>query len=158
MSNIQELCRQDSTLPEFIKRINKTESCWEWIGTVTSHGYGHFKSKGKLYRAHRVSYTLFKGLIPHNKIVCHSCDNRKCVNPNHLWLGTNHDNSMDMVNKGRAVGNRIKHYLGDEHHNTKLTSDKVKIIKQLSVTHSQRALAKMFGVHQGSIWNAIHNR
>jgi hypothetical protein len=156
MRKLQEICKEESTRVEFLKRVNKTDTCWEWTGTVISHGYGHFKKKGKLYRAHRLSYTLFKGPIPDKLLVCHSCDNKKCVNPDHLWLGTSHDNVMDMVNKGRAVGNRIKHHSGDANPRTKITSDKMRRIKELSSMHSQRALAKMFKVSQSSIWNALH--
>lgn len=155
MSNIQELSRQNNTLPQFIKRVKKTESCWEWIGTITSHGYGHFKAKGKLYRAHRLAYTLFKGHIPDSLIVCHSCDNRKCVNPEHLWLGTHKDNAIDKVNKGRAVGNRIVHHSGDNNTRTKITSTNIIKIKLLSIDHSQREIAKIIGISQASVWNAM---
>lgn len=158
MSNIHQICRENSTRIEFLKRINKTESCWEWTGTIISHGYGHFKRKGKLYRAHRVSYVIFKGPIPNGLLVCHTCDSRKCVNPDHLFLGTHMDNMDDMTKKGRGVGNKLNHHSGDDHHGTKVTSKMVTEIKLLSSRYSQRKLAKIFGVAQGSIWNAIHKR
>lgn len=156
MSNLQEISQEQSTRSEFLKRIHKTESCWEWIGTITSHGYGHFKRNGKLYRAHRLSFALFNGTIPAGVLVCHSCDNRKCVNPDHLWLGSNQDNSIDMSMKGRGVGNRIKHHSGDDNVNTKLTKDKITAIKNLSSSLSQRAIARIFNVSQASVWNAVN--
>lgn len=83
-----------STIPQ-----DKT-LCWEWQATLDSHGYGRFgRSPREL--AHRVSYRTFVGPIPDGLCVCHTCDNRKCINPMHLWLGTQIDNNRDKVEKGR---------------------------------------------------------
>lgn len=82
--------------------INETTDCWEWQAATNNIGYGMFRwETGIMRTAHRVSYELFKGLIPKGMIVCHTCDNPKCVNPDHLWIGTNKDNYDDMVRKGR---------------------------------------------------------
>jgi hypothetical protein len=81
--------------------------CWEYTGSVNNHGYGKLSWAEKgLYYAHQVSYVLFRGNIPkrHGKkklCVLHSCDNPKCCNPTHLWLGTHKDNTQDMMAKGR---------------------------------------------------------
>lgn len=158
MTNIEEIAKEKSTVSEFLKRINKTETCWEWIGTVTSRGYGHFKKKKRLYRAHRLSFVIHKGNIPNGMMVCHSCDNPSCVNPDHLWLGTGYDNAMDMVNKGRAVGNRTKHYSGDENKKTKIKSDIIPIIKTMSESYSQREIATILKVSQATICNVINRR
>lgn len=82
--------------------VNPVTGCWEWQACTNNIGYGFIRDSGKMRTAHRVSYELFKGLIPAGKIVCHTCDNPKCVNPDHLWIGTNKDNYDDMVRKGRA--------------------------------------------------------
>lgn len=77
------------------------DGCWYWIGPVGIRGYGRFSFDGKNRIAHRVSYILHKG-DPGKLLVCHSCDNTLCVNPGHLFLGTNKDNMVDMVKKGRS--------------------------------------------------------
>ena len=84
--------------------INEQTDCWEWTAATNNIGYGMFRVRQGLMRtAHRVSYELFKGPIPFGMVVCHKCDNPKCVNPDHLWAGTMLDNIRDMDNKGRRV-------------------------------------------------------
>ena len=99
--------------PRFWTHVTKTETCWEWHGRMHDKGYGQMefiiqKSKpGKknrrkaVVRAHRISWLLFRGEIPSGLHVLHACDNRKCVRPEHLFLGTEKDNHDDAMNKNR---------------------------------------------------------
>lgn len=77
---------------------------WLWLGAVDAKGYGHVRSYEHLgqQRAHRLSYLEHHGSIPPGMQVCHKCDQPSCVNPDHLWLGSNQENQMDMVRKGRS--------------------------------------------------------
>lgn len=79
--------------------IDNATKCWNWIGNKDKDGYGKYCSK----RIHRIVYTVYKGKIGKGLLVCHSCDNPSCINPNHLWLGDNNDNMKDMVKKGRSL-------------------------------------------------------
>ena len=81
-----------------------SNTCWEWQGTLSRDGYGIACYKATKIRAHRLSYMYNKGQIKEGLLICHHCDNRKCINPLHLYQGTCQDNSNDMVRRGRCRG------------------------------------------------------
>ena len=85
----------------FWAKVDKTESCWLWRASLSQDGYGQFKLHGTMRRSHRVAWELVYGVVPNGLFVLHSCDNPPCVNPGHLFLGTNTDNMRDCAAKGR---------------------------------------------------------
>ena len=106
--------KRDKDRLRFEKNFTRTDGCWFWKDAKGK--YGSFSLKGKRSTAHRFSYAFYKGAIPEGLFVCHHCDNPKCVNPDHLFLGTQKDNLQDASKKKRLVGNRIyKSMLGRKH-------------------------------------------
>lgn len=135
--------------------------CWEWNGYVVDGGYPYFfLGKGKV-KSSRVSYELYRGEIPehnsfHGMCILHKCDNRKCINPEHLFLGTHQDNMDDMVMKGRHVKGGL---CGEKHHSAKLTRFKAARIREFVLCGvSVRDLANLYGVCCDTIRNVVKGK
>lgn len=125
--------------------------CWEWKQSL-KNGYGQAHFNKNAY-AHRLSYMAFVGDIPSGMQVCHKCDNRKCCNPEHLWIGTNADNVADMIAKGRNSPPPITPRPGEKSPNAKLKANQVREIRERYKRGgvSQAQLGAEYGVHQMSI-------
>lgn len=146
-----------ATIETLLSRTSKQDECLVWTGYVPKCGYGLVWHQGKNQQVHRVSYVLHKGEIPAGFKVLHSCDNRICINPNHLSVGTSKDNSDDMTAKGRS-----KHASGKDHHYSKLTKEIANEIKGRYKPYSRAdgslALSREFGVSQAAIYAVISGR
>jgi hypothetical protein len=143
------------TAESFWARVKKSRRCWEWRGACNSAGYGTVSWGGHLYTAHRVAAWL-SGLVKHPSKpthasepthVLHKCDNRKCCNPKHFFLGSFSDNIRDAYGKKRRVV-----YKGESHANSKLTNKQVLAIrKAYTKGQTQMQLAAVYGVSQRTI-------
>lgn len=150
----------------FYSKVNKQEidQCWEWQQR-NKFGYGVFLIKGREYRAHRIAYYLHYNQDPGKLLVCHKCDNRLCVNPHHLFLGTYADNNADRNAKGRQMKGDKHHYrtnpelrpIGTRNGSAKLTDDEVVAIRnqynELKTPHRQ--LAELFSVTKSTITRVL---
>lgn len=143
-----------------VNRASESE-CWEWTGSLTKQGYGQFSLNKYPHLSHRVSYQIHVCEIGAGLFVCHKCDNRKCVNPSHLFVGTHQDNMKDCHQKGRVrSGNRHPFKLRPEcvpkgmlRGNVKLTNDSVKEIR--TRTKPVRFYVESIGVCESTIYKVI---
>lgn len=129
-------------------RVNQASGCWEWVASTVRRGYGVFRlSSDRHVSAHRASWEIFNGPIPAGLFVCHHCDNRKCVNPSHLYLGNHDENMRDARLRGRMAR-------GSRNGNSALTEAQVLRIRGLAHL-PRRDVAKMFGVGVGTIQRVV---
>lgn len=152
--------RIKSFVDRFWSKVRKTKKCWLWVGSIRDNGYGvisksrsHLLTSHREEYAHRVSWKITRGPIPVNRCVLHKCDNRRCVRPSHLWLGTNKDNTHDMYSKGRAAS-------GERHGTAKLTE---KLVAEIRRVHAeggatQRELSLKYEVSQGTINSVLSGK
>jgi hypothetical protein len=121
--------------------------CWLWTASKNRGGYGQFMAYGRPHLAHRISWRIHHGLLPDELHVLHKCDTPACVNPNHLFLGSDADNVQDMLMKGRA--NRRPRVFAENHGMAKISNQIALAI--FNSSGSQRSIAKSFNVSQSTV-------
>lgn len=127
--------------------VRGPNDCWEWLARKTHQGYGRFNLRGVNCQANRVAWELEFGAIPEGMHVLHRCDNPSCVNPSHLWLGTNADNVADRVRKGRNP--RMD---GERNPRQKLSfADVLKIRERFRSGEPSKRLASEYGIARGYV-------
>lgn len=143
-----DLPERPSFEDRFWARVQRGDGCWEWTGRLNEHGYGGLWFRRKMDRAHRVAWTLTNGEIPAGLCVLHHCDNRRCVRPDHLFVGTQLDNMRDMVAKGRQAHPRPLR--GLDHPRGKLSDEDVAVIR--AVREFRRPRGKYTATHLGVLF------
>ena len=141
----------------FWSKVDKTADCWVWTAGIGGGGYGLFHA-GRHYRAHRFSFEANFGAIPQGLCVCHRCDNRLCVRPEHLFVGTYADNLRDMREKGRAhfQVNRGCFLRGEKSPRAKLTNQQAVDLRVRYVAgESARALGSHFGMTESAVFKVL---
>lgn len=140
---------------EFFSKLKQSKSgCIEYFGKTYVRGYGYLCINGFYWRVHRLMWTLAYGEIKKGKLICHSCDNPKCVNLGHLFLGTYLDNNRDSIRKGRG-----KKQNGESNASSKLKAKQVKEIRRLyQLGLSQSKIAEQFGVDQSNVSRIVNRK
>lgn len=156
---------KNGPIPSHCPELGK---CWVWIASTIPMGYGQLTFKGKVSRSNRVAWILSVGPIPPNTFVLHKCDNRACVNPKHLFLGTHSDNMRDMKEKGRnflAVGERNgrrtkpeKTARGEKNHSKLSELDVRSIRSEYEAGETKTSLARRVGVSQTTVRYIIQRK
>lgn len=137
----------------FWRKVRKSDGCWLWSGSKTPKGYGMIATaegaRKRTQYAHRLSFEMHCGPIPPGKQVCHRCDVRSCIRPDHLFAGTPAENTADMVTKGRARG---ASHAGMAHPQARLSDSEVREIRRLATEGKDRAwIASRFNVGRSNV-------
>ena len=143
----------EKDIKRFWAKVQREGECWAWQDALHTSGYGRFYVRCIGYYAHRLAWVLAHGEdVPASMCVCHVCDNRRCVRPDHLFLGTRAENNADCKRKGRTL-------VGERNHNAKLTWNRVRKMRALrSAGHTIPALAKRFHVSVATTGKIVTNQ
>ena len=151
-------CEECSDKCKILHRHKKLNGCWEWQGKLSKDGYGCFQktiNEKKIdVSSHRRSYEIFKGEIPEGFLVCHTCDNPSCCNPDHLWLGTPKENTQDCIKKKRRPNAKIRAIKAG-----KMTEEKVIQMREMYKNGTtQKEFEKIFNLSQSQVSGILTNR
>lgn len=151
------LVTDEQAIEKFWSLVDKKGDtvCWRWLGATRSRGYGQFRYKGEVFYSHRVAWELANSQeIPEGLVVRHACDNPICVNPSHLLIGTQKDNTRDIYERGRD-----RHPRGSDAGRSVLSEDDVWEIRRLRQSGvAVSSIASRFGVHIQSVWGILSGR
>lgn len=139
---------EPTRIPLFWAKVRRGEGCWEWTAALDNGGYGLFNTQGRPAKAHRVSWVLANGPLAAGLLVLHRCDNRKCVRPDHLYLGTQRQNVADMDSRGRrARGYTLASiHRGEQHQAARLSDATIAAIRaEMAAGGKQRHVAAKYG-------------
>ena len=140
----------------FWAKVEKSDGCWVWRGAKLPNGYGKVGRDGKTWLAHRYVYVMTRSQIPSGLHVCHYCDNRACVNPDHLFVGTRSDNIQDMLKKGRG---RFPGAKGSKHHLAKFVeADVVSMRRRFDAGESLKEIASHFRTTPGYVSDLVRGK
>lgn len=137
----------------FWEKVNRRgpDECWLWRAALNYQGYGNIGFGNRTWLSHRLSWVLHHGIIPDGIKVLHRCDTPACVNPGHLFLGTQADNMRDMIAKGRGQYVVPRDNRGARNPMAKLSDDDVREIRELAAQLPQRRIAERFGIHPSHV-------
>ena len=153
------------TMRRFWTKVDSRGDCWLWTGGQRGNGYGCFKVNGKVLSAHRVSWVIKHGEIPTGKLILHKCNNRSCVNPKHLYVGTHKDNVADAIRAGthyfakKSYFNTNSARKGTENGSSKLDNIKVRDIRMLRKEGMGcRELGRLYSVDHSIISEVVNHK
>lgn len=144
---------------KFFSRIRVKKGCWEWTGNKYVGGYGQYSSGYRKYQAHRLMWTCQNGEIPSGAVVMHNCDNKLCVRPSHLILGSQKENMRDMIKKKRdRFYFKLNPPHGERNSNSKLSENDVIEIRRTfaSGSISREAICRKYGIKNSNVSNIVN--
>jgi hypothetical protein len=144
----------------FWSKVDRSGECWNWTASLRN-GYGFFSVDDQNGYAHRFSFELANGPIPEGMLICHRCDNRRCVRPDHLYAGTVHDNNLDTMTRNAAARKRIlgmRKVRGSEHGNARLTEEMVRSVRASKGIKTDLEAARECGVSETAVNDARNYR
>lgn len=161
ISEATEKEKRKRLLKSFEKHVIRQDGCWSWKGPIDHGGYPVMSCKRDIGpdRGHKASWIIHKGLIEKGKHICHTCDNRICTNPDHLWSGTHKENNDDKIAKGRANWVKPPLKIGSKNGSSVLKEEQVKeIYKLLEKGLTHRDIGRQYGVSKTTIWRIVHKK